>query len=181
MSRRKTVSVPYQRISNATVQDIMFYDPAAERRAEALDVDWDRYFKVASQEWLYKMEFGWWQNYCDTVVGATYYNNLPNGSLISAFNPNLLIKNDQTLIRLDVFGAILVFYESLVTDVSNMNEVDVKNYEFAKERCDREWTKAQELSNWYDLFQDAPNGPTTKLEENWLADVNYFNGSRRYF
>ena len=36
----------------------------------ALNVDWEPYFKVASQEWLYKMEFGWWQNYCDTVIGA---------------------------------------------------------------------------------------------------------------
>jgi hypothetical protein len=175
------MSVPYQRISNATVKDIAFYDPAAERRAEALNVDWTPYFKVASQEWLYKLEFGWWQKYCDTVVGATYYANLPNGQLISSFNPNLLIKNDQTLIRLDTFGAILVFYESLVTDVSNMNEVDLKNYDFAKTRCDREWTKALELMNFYDLNQDAPNGPTTKLEENYVADVDYFNGDRRYF
>lgn len=175
------MSVPYQRISNATVQDIMFYDPAAERRAAAMNVDWNPYFKVASQEWLFKMEFGWWQNYCDTVIGAYYYSNLPNGQLISSFNPSLLIKSNQTLIRLDTFGAVLVFYESLVTDVSNMNEVDLKNYDFAKMRCEEEWRKAQELSNWYDLFQDSPQGPTTKLEENWTADPNYFNGDRRYF
>jgi hypothetical protein len=55
------------------------------------------------------------------------------------------------------------------------------NYDFAKERCDREWTKALELMNFYDLNQDAPDGPTTKLEENWTADVDYFNGDRRYF
>lgn len=175
------MSVPYQRISNATVQDIVFYDPAAERRAAAMNVDWNPYFKVASQEWLFKMEFGWWQNYCDTVIGAYYYSNLPNGQLISSFNPSLLIKNSQTLIRLDTFGAVLVFYESLVTDVSNMNEVDLKNYDFAKTRCDEEWRKAQELSNWYDLFQDSPQGPTTKLEEGWTSDPNYFNGDRRYF
>ena len=148
------MSVPYQRISNATVRDIQFYDPAAERRASALNVDWEPYFKVGSQEWLYKLEFGWWQKYCDTVLGAYYYANLPNGQLISSFNPSLLIKNDQTLIRLDTFGAIQVFYESLVTDVSN---------------------------NFYDLYQDSPNGPTTKLEENWTADVDFFNGDRRYF
>lgn len=175
------MSVPYQRISNATIADIAFYDPAAERRASALQVDWEPYFKVASQEWLYKMEFGWWQNYCDTVLGAYYYTNLPNGQMISSFNPGQLIKNSQTLIRLDTFGAILVFYESLVTDVSNMNEVDKMNYDFAKMRCEDEWRKAQELSNWYDLYQDSPNGPTTKLEENWTADQNYFNGDRRYF
>lgn len=175
------MSVPYQRISDATVADIIFYDPAAERRATSLNVDWDPYFKVSSQEWLYKMEFGWWQKYCDTVLGAYYYTNNAQGQLISSFNPSLLIKSDQTLRRLDTFGAILVFYESLVTDVSNMNEVDLQNYEFAQTRCEREWTKAIELMNWYDLYQNAPNGPTTKLEENWTADVDYFNGDRRYF
>ena len=175
------MSVPFQRISNATIEDIAFYDPAAERRAAALQVDWAPYFKVGSQEWLYKLEFGWRQKYCDTVLGAYYYANLPDGQLISSFNPSLLIKNDQTLIRLDTFGAILVFYESLVTDVSNMNEVDVQNYEFAKKRCDDEWTKALQLMNFYDLYMDSPQGPTTKLEENWTADVDYFNGDRRYF
>lgn len=175
------MSVPYQRISNATIEDIQFYDPAAERRASALNVDWAPYFKVSSQEWLYKMEFGWWQKYCDTVIGATYYTNNANGALVSAFDPSLLIKNDQTLIRLDTFGAILVFYESLVTDVSNMNEVDLMNYDFAKRRCENEWTKALELMNWYDLAGNAPEGPTTKLEENWTADVDFFNGDRRYF
>lgn len=175
------MSVPYQRISNATITDIQFYDPAAERRAAALSVDWAPYFKVSSQEWLYKMEFGWWQKYCDTVIGATYYTNNSAGALISAFNPSQLIKNDQTLIRLDSFGAILVFYESLVTDVSNMNDVDMMNYDFAKKRCENEWTKALELSNWYDLTGNAPDGPTTKLEENWTADVDFFNGDRRYF
>lgn len=175
------MSVPYQRISNATAQDIAFYDPAAERRAAALGIDWAPYFKVASQEWLYKLEFGWWNKYCDTVLGAYYYSNLPNGALISSFNPGQLMKNDQTLIRLDTFGAVLVFYESLVTEVSNMNDVDKMNYDFAKDRCDREWIKALELMNFYDLYQNSPNGPATKLEENWTADVDYFNGDRRFF
>ena len=175
------MSVPYQRISNATVNDIIFYDPAAERRASALNVNWDNYFKVSSQEWLYKLEFGFWQKYCDTVIGATYYTNNNKNQLISSFNPSQLIKSDQTLIRLDTFGAILVFYQSLVTDVANKNEVDMENYNFAKTRCDDEWTKALELMNFYDLLKDAPNGPTTKLEENWTADVDYFNGDRRFF
>ena len=168
------MSVPYQRISNATAEDIAFYDPAAERRAAALGINWAPYFKVASQEWLYKLEFGWWNKYCDTVLGAYYYTNLPNGALISSFNPSQLMKNDQTLIRLDTFGAVLVFYESLVTEVSNMNDVDKMNYDFAKDRCDREW-------NFYDLYGNSPNGPATKLEENWVADVDYFNGDRRFF
>ena len=172
------MSVFYQRISNATILDIVFYDPAAERRATALNVDWDAYFHVSSQECLYKMEFGWWRGYCDTVFGSTYYKNNAAGKLVTAFNPSKLMKDDQTLIRLDVFGAVLVFYQSLVTDVSNKNEVDMANYEFAQNRCVTEWDKARELSNFYDLSGD---GVITKLEENWTADVNYFNGDRRFF
>jgi hypothetical protein len=127
------------------------------------------------------MEFGWWPKYCDTVLGATYYTNLPNGALISSFNPSLLIKNDQTLIRLDTFMAVKIFYESIVSDVSNVNDVDKVNFDHALRRYQFEWEKALQLMNWYDLNQDAPNGPTTKLEENWTADVDYFNNDRRYF
>jgi hypothetical protein len=175
------MSVPYQRISNATVENIKFYDPAAERRAAQMQVCWDDYFKVGSQEILYQLEFGWWQKYCDTVIGAFYYSNLPNGELISAFNPNLLIKNDQTLIRLDTFKAVEIFYQSIVSDTSNVNEVDAANHDHARRRYEREWEKALQLMNFYDLNQNSPNGPTTKLEENWTADVDYFNGDRRYF
>jgi hypothetical protein len=175
------MSVPYQRISNATVQDIIFYDPAAERRAAQMNINWDDYFKVGSQEILYQMEFGWWPKYFDTVFGASYYTNLPNGSLISSFNPSLLIKSDQTLIRLDTFMAVKIFYESIVSDVSNINDVDKANYDHALRRYQFEWEKALQLMNFYDLNQDAPNGPTTKLEENWTADVDYFNSDLRYF
>ena len=175
------MSVPYQRISNATVQDIIFYDPAAERRAAQMQVNWDDYFHVGSQEILSQLEFGWWPKYCDTVLGATYYTNLPNGALISSFNPSLLIKNDQTLIRLDTFMAVKIFYESIVSDVSNINDVDKTNFDHALRRYQYEWEKALQLMNFYDLNQDAPNGPTTKLEENWTADVDYFNNDRRYF
>jgi hypothetical protein len=175
------MSVPFQRVSNATVQDIIFYDPAAERRAAQMQVDWDSYFNVGSQEILYQLEFGWWQKYCDTVIGATYYTNNQQGQLISSFNPSLLIKNDQTLIRLDTFKAVAIFYESIVSDTSNVNDVDKTNYDHAARRYEKEWTKALELMNFYDLNQDVPNGPTTKLEENWTADVDYWNGDRRYF
>ena len=175
------MSVPYQRVSNATVSDIIFYDPAAERRAAQMQINWDDYFTVGSQEILYQLEFGWWPKYCDTVMGATYYANLPNGQLVSAFNPAQLIKNDQTLIRLDTFQAVKIFYESIVSDTSNVNSVDAANYNHALERYEKEWEKALQLMNFYDLYQDAPNGPTTKLEENWVADPDYFNGDRRYF
>jgi hypothetical protein len=172
------MSVPFQRVSNATIDDVQFYDPAAERRASSLQVDWDNYFAVGSQEILYQLEFGWWPKYCDTVFGAFYYKNNAQGQLVTAFDPSKLVKDDQTLIRLDVFKAVYVFYESLVTDVSNMNDVDLQNFEFARDRYQREWEKAMQLMNFYDLYND---GTITKLEENWTADVDYFNGDRRYF
>ena len=174
------MSVAYQRVSNATVSDIIFYDPAAERRASQMQVDWDDYFQVGSQELLYKLEFGWWQKYCD-ITGASYYKNNSAGKLVSGFNPNYLIKSDQTLIRLDTFMAVKVFYESIVSDTSNVNDVDRANYDHALRRYQFEWEKALQLMNFYDLNQDAPNGPTTKLEENWTSDVDFFNGDRRYF
>jgi hypothetical protein len=175
------MSVPYQRISNATIEDIRFYDPAAERRAAQMNANWDDYFKVGSQEILYQLEFGFWQKYCDVVIGATYYSNNKKGQLITAFNPNQLIKTDQTLIRLDTFMAVKVFYESVVSDTSNINEVDAANYQHALLRYQNEWEKALQLMNFYDLMLDNPDGPTTKLEENWVADVDYWNADRRYF
>jgi hypothetical protein len=175
------MSVPFQRISNATVRDIVFYDPAAERRAQQMGVCWDNYFNVGSQEILYWCEWTWWPKYCDTTIGATYYANNKKGQLISAFNPNLLIKNDQTLIRMDTFMAVRIFYESIVSDTSNVNDVDKANFEHSRDRFNAEQLKALTLMNFYDLNQDAPNGPTTKLEENWTADSDYFSMDRRYF
>lgn len=172
------MSVPYQRISDATVQDIILYDPAAERRAASLCVDWDTFFHIGSQEILYQMEFGWWPKYVENTWGAWYFKNNAAGQVISAFNPSLLVKSDQTLIRLDVFKAVEQFYSSLVTDTSNINEVDKTNWEYSKERYYNEWQKAIQLSNFYDLSND---GFIDKMEENYQADVNYFNGDRRYF
>ena len=172
------MSVPYQRISNATSDDIKFYDPAAEKRAASLDVDWEDYFHVGSQEILYQLEFGWWPKYVENTWGAWYFKNNAQGQVISAFDPSKLVKSDQTLLRLDCFKAIVVFYESLVTDVSNINEVDKINYEHSLKRYLTEYEKATQLSNFYDLFQD---GTITKLEENYQADVDFFQGDRRYF
>ena len=175
------MSVPFQRISNANAATVTFYDPSAERRAAQMEVNWDDYFNVGSQEILYQLEFGWWPQYCDNVIGANYYSNLPNGQLISAFNPNLLIKSDQTLMRLDTFKAVETFYSSLVSDTSNVNSVDAANFNHALERYEKELEKALQLSNFYDLYQDSPDGPTTKLEENWQADPDYFTNNRRWF
>lgn len=172
------MSVPFQRISTATATDIQFYDPAAEKRAESLGVNWDDYFHVGSQEILYQLEFGWWPKYVENTWGAWYFKNNSQGKVISAFNPSQLVKNDQTLIRLDCFKAIEEFYRTLVTDVSNINEVDKVNWDHAKERYAIEYEKATQLSNFYDLYQD---GTITKLEENYQADVDFFQGDRRYF
>lgn len=172
------MSVPFQRISNATVQDIIIYDPAAERRAASMCVDWDTFFNIGSQEILYMMEWGWWPKYVENTWGAWYFKNNAQGQVISAFNPSLLVKNDQTLIRLDTFKAVEQFYQSVVTDVSNVNEVDKVNWNFAKLRFQNEWEKAMQLSNFYDLYDD---GFINKMEENYQADVNYFTNDRRYF
>ena len=172
------MSVAFTRISSATSDDITFYDPAAERRAASMNANWDDYFDIGSQEILYSMEFGWWPKYVENTVGAWYFKNDEAGRMISAFDTSKLMKDSQVLIRLDVFKAIEQFYSSLVTDVSNINEVDEKNWKHAKARYDAEWVKAIELSNFYDLRAD---GMIDKLEENYKADVDYFNGDRRYF
>ena len=172
------MSVPFTRISTATVSDIIIYDPAAERRAASLEVNWDTYFHIGSQEILYTMEWGWWPKYVENTWGAWYFKNDTLGRVISAFDPTLLVKTDQTLIRLDVFKAVEQFYQSLVTDVSNVIEVDKTYWEFSKQRYAQEWEKALQLSNFYDLYND---GFIQKIEENYQADVNFFNGDRRYF
>ena len=172
------MSLPYQRISDATVDDILFYDPAAERRAASLDVDWDVYFAVGSQEILYKLEFGWWPKYVENTWGAWYFKNNAAGKVVTAFDPAKLMKDSQVLKRLDVFKAVEEFYSSLVTDVSNINEVDERNWKHAKQRFYDEWEKAIQLSNFYDLRTD---GIIDKMEENYQADVDYFNGDTRYF
>lgn len=172
------MSVPYQRISNATAADIQFYDQAAERRAASLSANWDDYFRVGSQDLLYMLEFSWWPKYAETAIGAYYFKTNAAGQLITAFDPSKLVKSDQTLIQLDCFKAIEIFYGSLVSDVSNVNEVDMVNYKHAKQRCNDTWVKAVQLSNFYDLYSD---GTITKLEENYLQDPDYFYNDRRYF
>lgn len=172
------MSISYTRVSNATVDDIIFYDPAAERRADSLDVNWDDYFQVASQELLYAMEFGWWAKYVQATLGAWQYATDSNGRLITAFDTSKLLKDSQVLKRLETFKAVEIFYEALVTDISNINEVDERNYKHAKARFHEEWEKAVQLSNFYDLRKD---GIIDKLEENRNADIDYFNGDRRYF
>ncbi len=172
------MSVAYTRVSTASVDDIIFYDPAAERRADSLDVNWDTYFQIASQEILYQLEFGWWAKYVQNTLGAWYHKTDSTGRLVTAFDTGKLMKDSQILKRLETFKALEIFYQALVTDISNINEVDERNYKHAKERFLEEWDKAAQLSNFYDLRKD---GVIDKLEENRNADVDYFMGDRRYF
>lgn len=172
------MSVPYQRISSATSSDIQFYDPAAERRAASLDVEWDQYFTVGSQSILYQLEFSWYPKYVEVAVGAWYYKNNASGRLISAFDPTKLILDNQILVQLDCYKAVEIFYSTLVTDVSNINEVDAENYKFARDRYQKTWDEAVQLSNFYDLYGD---GVITKLEENYNQDISYYTNNQRYF
>jgi glycine cleavage system H lipoate-binding protein len=172
------MSVSFQRISSATVEDIIIYDPAAEKRANSMGVDWNTYFNIGSQEILYMLQWGWWPKYVENTWGAYYFKNNAQGKLVTAFEPDRLVKTDQTLIRLDVFKAVEEFYKSLVTDVSNINEVDKTNYEFSQQRYQDEWNKAIQLSNFYKLYA---GNEITALEENYQADADFFSGDRRYF
>lgn len=172
------MSVAFTRISSATIIDIQFYDPAAERRADSLNVSWDEYFDVGSQDILYQMEFSWWPKYVENALGANYYKNNSKGELVSGFETCRLLLDSQILKQLDTYKAIELFYCSLVTDVSNVNEVDLANYKFARKRFDDMWNKAIALSNFYNLFGDDD---ITKLEENYNLDVNYLTNDQRYF
>jgi hypothetical protein len=172
------MGVAFQRVSTATINDIIIYDPAAEKRASSLGIDWDTYFNIGSQEILYNLQWGWWPKYVENTWGAYYFKNNAQGKLVTAFDPSRLDKSNQVLIRLDTFKAIEQFYQSLVTDVSNINEVDRTNYEFSRYRYENEWNKAIQLSNFYRLYD---GDEITSLEENYQADVDFFTGDRRYF
>jgi hypothetical protein len=183
------------RISAAQPADVAFYDRAAYKRLQQVyptgdtmnnngpDQDYmltTTYFPKASIEMLVMFEFGWWPLYVERTLGAFYYkqSNQNPGLTVTAFNPAQLVKVNQTLVRLEVFKAVEIFYSSLVTDNSNINEKDAKNYDFARKRFEEEWEKAIQESYFYDLRQLGEIGT---YQQSWLADVNFFEGDRRYF
>lgn len=172
------MSVNYARVSAATEADIEFYDRAALRRLEQLELDSSELFKKASTEILVMLEFGWWPTYVERTFGSTYYKQDAAGRTVTAFDPARLKKSNQTLIQLEVFKAVEILYSTLVTDNSNVNEKDQANLKYARERFEREWTKAQQVSNFYDIDAD---GVIDKYEENYAADESFQNGDRRYF
>lgn len=172
------------RISLATPGDVQFYDRAAYRRMEQVysgDQDYEiqaTYFPKSSIEMLVMLEFGWWPLYVERTLGAFYYRNSEKNQTITAFLPSSLVKQNQTLIRLEVFKAAEIFYSTLVTDNSNINEKDAANYQFARKRFEEEWAKAIQESYFYDLRQLGEIGV---YQQSWMADVNFFEGDRRYF
>jgi len=159
-------------------------------------------FPKASIELLNMFEFGWWSAFVERTLGAFYYKsaqggaqpaspgapnvgpnnlNVPSGAggmTMTAFNPGQLAKQNQTLIQLEVFKAVEIFYGTLVTDNSNINEKDAANYQFARRRFEEEWEKAIQESYFYDLRNLGFIGT---YQQDWLADTNFFEGDRRYF
>jgi len=159
-------------------------------------------FPKASIELLNMLEFGWWSAFVERTLGAFYYksasagaqpaspaaptvspNNLPvpaqaAGMTMTAFNPAQLAKQNQTLIQLEVYKAVEIFYSTLVTDNSNINEKDAQNFQFARRRFEEEWEKAKQESYFYDLRNIGFVGT---YQQDWLADINFFEGDRRYF
>jgi hypothetical protein len=180
------------RTSGAQAGDMQFYDRAAYRRMEQVfagDQDYQlqvTFFPRASIEMLNQFEFGWWPLYVERTLGAFYYTQDPQtGLTVTAFNPQLLVKQNQTLVRLECFKVSEIFYSTIVTDNSNVNEKDAANYQFSRKRFEEEWQKAIQESYYYDLLNTQathPNHPVIgTYQQSWQSDVNFFEGDRRYF
>ena len=189
------------RVSLAQPSDVLFYDRAAYKRLQQVyptgdtgnnngpDQDYmlsTMYFPKASIEMLIMFEMGWWPLYVERTLGAFYYQqDSVTGLTVTAFTPSLLVKQNQTLIRLEVFKAVEIFYSTLVTDNSNINEKDAANYQFARRRFEEEWEKAVQESYFYDLLNTQKQFPSHPVigtyQQSWLFDVNFFEGDRRYF
>lgn len=169
------------RISNATPEDVAFYDRAAYRRIEQLtkgDQDTlltDTLLPKASIELLIALEVSWWPMYAAN-------HGLPktkkvDGKTVSAFDPAKLIKQGQPLIELEVFKASEMFYATIVTDNANLNEKDAENHKFAAKRFSEAWTKVTSESAFYDDDGDDVIDSTEEDE----VDEDMYSGDRRYF
>jgi hypothetical protein len=158
-------------------------------------------FPKASIELLNMLEFGWWALYVERTLGAFYYKGAQSGTpqaspaappssgsitvpaaaagiTMTAFNPAQLAKQNQTLIQLECYKAVELFYSTLVTDNSNINDKDAANFNFARKRFEEEWEKAIQESYFYD---QRALGFIGTYQQNWLQDTNFFEGDRRYF
>ena len=178
-------NVGLNKVSAATPQDLQFYDRSAYRRMEQLhNSDQDHeiqtlYFPKASIEILNLLEFGWWPLYVERTLGAFYYKqSQATGLTITAFDPSRLVKVNQTLIQLECYKAIEIFFSTLITDNSNINQKDAANLNYARKRFEEEWEKAIQESYFYDMKLIGEIGT---YQQNWLSDPNFFEGDRRYF
>jgi hypothetical protein len=161
-------------VSIADMDYILKYDPSAERRAANLDVVWDTYLQEASMILLEDLENGWYVRYCDRL-------SLPltkeiNNKLVTTFDRSCIQSDNITIIRLHVFKTLEIYYSNLVTDISNINEVDQRNYEFAKQRFHEEFQRALNVNNFYDSNLD---GLIEKSETVPSELTSYFNKNRR--
>lgn len=173
------------KLSTATPEDLAFYDRSAYRRMEQIsngDQDYlitSTLFPKASIEMINMLEFGWWPSYVERTLGAFYYMPSPTtGQTITAMDVTKLVKQNQSLIQLECYKAVEIFYSTVVTDNSNQNEKDKANYNFSRKRFEEEWEKAKQESYFYDM---KGAGEIGTYQQNWLADQNVFEGDRRYF
>jgi hypothetical protein len=173
------------RISTADASTMQFYDKACYRRMEQVysgDQDYQllaTFYPKSSIEMLNLFEFGWWPLYVERTLGAFYYRqSQATGQTVTAFNPAQLVKVNQTLQQLEVFKAVEMFYMTLITDNSTINEKDATNLDYARKRFELEWSKAIQESYFYNLRGFNEIGI---YQQSWLADVNFFEGDRRYF
>jgi hypothetical protein len=187
-------TVGTNKVSSAKPEDLQFYDRAAYRRMEQIAqtdelIDGDQNYLItsvlfpkASIEILNMLEFGWWPLYVERTLGAYYYKAKETspglGQTMTAMEPSRLVKDNQRLIQLEVYKAIEIFYSTLITDNSNINEKDSANLAFARKRFEEEWQKAVQESAFYD---QKAQGFIGTYQQDWLADVNFFEGDRRYF
>lgn len=171
------------RVSSATIQDVAFYDRAAYRRMDQITTKEQdgllitTLFPKASIELLTLLELSWWPNFAAKHGMAAYKNNA-EGRAVTAFDPAKLLKMNQSLIQLEVYKAVEIFYSTIVTDNANVNEKDAANHSYAMKRFNDEWIKAKQESAFYDVDSD---GEVTADEESVDGDASYFDGDRRYF
>lgn len=129
-------------ISTADFDTVNFYDPAAIRRAESLDVDIVEYLSVAGDMVRDALETVWYPN-------SILYRGR------GTFNPLLIKRENETIRRLEVLKAVELFYETIVTDPAAINEVDKSNHAYSQLRYEREWNRAVHLGNFYDFDGDG--------------------------
>ena len=132
-------------ISTADFDTVLFYDPAAIRRAESLDVDIVAYLDVAGSMVLDSLETVWYPN---SVLFRGH----------GTFDPSRIKANNETVRRLEVLKAVELFYETIVTDPAAINEVDKSNHAYSLSRFQREWERALHLGNFYDFNGDGTIG-----------------------